>query len=568
MPTAKTHVAVPGSARTALPGAKVVGDVDPQERIAVTVRVRPRVASVRRVSAAEIGAQLPRERQYLSREEFAATRGADPEDLAKIETFAHQHGLSVVQSSIPRCSVVLSGTVAALSKAFGVKLKHHKSGDITYRGRTGPVYVPRELRAIVEGVFGLDNRPAAKPHYRLLDGGQHRAAPAHMARGAQKTGRKTKGGVTAKNAPDGSFSPPEVARLYNFPIGLDGKGQCIALIELNTPRDPRFPTKNVGAGYTMADLNSFFSKLGIPTPNITAVSVDGGANLPGLNPGADGEVLLDIEVAGAVAPGARVAVYFAPNTDQGFLDAITTAIHDNVRKPSVISISWGGPENAWTDQSARAFDQAFQDAAAVGVTVCCASGDNGSDDGVGDGRAHADFPASSPHALGCGGTALRGNGTTISEEVVWNEGPQGGAGGGGISNLFPRPTYQAKAKIPKSLSGKRGRGVPDIAGDADPATGYRVVVGGKQIPIGGTSAVAPLWAGLLALINQKLGQPVGFLNPLLYGPLAAPGVFHDIVSGNNDMNGNLGGYKARKGWDACTGLGTPDGTKILQGLGG
>jgi kumamolisin len=274
--------------------------------------------------------------------------------------------------------------------------------------------------------------------------------------------------------------------------------------------------------------------------------------------------MLDIEVAAAVAPKAQIAVYFAPNTDKGFLDALTMAIHDTVNKPSVISISWGSAEKNWTAQAMTSFDQALQTAAALGVTVCCASGDNGSGDGESDGKSHVDFPASSPFALGCGGTMLIATGVSIANEMVWNENSRNSATGGGISDFFPVPSYQAATGIPPSANpgGRRGRGVPDVAGDADPATGYDIRVDGQESVIGGTSAVAPLWAGLIALMNQKLGHPVGFLNPLLYGSLAGQGVLRDIIVGHN------GAYSAKPGWDPCTGWGTPVGTKLLKALGG
>jgi kumamolisin len=279
--------------------------------------------------------------------------------------------------------------------------------------------------------------------------------------------------------------------------------------------------------------------------------------------------MLDIEVAGAVAPGARIAVYFAPNTTRGFLDAITTAVHDPQRKPSVISISWGSAEKNWSRNALQSFDQAIQEAALLGVTVCCASGDNGSSDGENDSLAHVDFPASSPSALGCGGTRLDASNGAISREVVWNEGANGGATGGGVSDFFPLPSYQAGANVPASVNpgGISGRGVPDVAGDADPNTGYQIQVDGHRAVFGGTSAVAPLWAGLIALINQKLGKPVGFLNPLLYGQLATAGVVRDITAGSNDIS-QLGGYDSRPGWDACSGLGAPDGAKLLSALAG
>ena len=265
--------------------------------------------------------------------------------------------------------------------------------------------------------------------------------------------------------------PDAVARLYNFPAAGRGAGQTVAIIEL-------------GGGYRTSDLTAYFSRLNVsPAPEVTAVSVDGARNQPVGDPGsADGEVLLDIEIVGAIAPGARIAVYFAPNTDQGFLDAITTAVHDGLRQPSIVSISWGGPESTWTPQSLMAYDQAFQDAGLLGVTVCCASGDDGSTDNVNDGAAHVDFPASSPHVLACGGTRLESSGGKISSEVVWNHGAGNGATGGGVSDHFPLPAYQAGAKVPVSVNPSRfkGRGVPDIAGDADPATGYQILVDGKD----------------------------------------------------------------------------------------
>jgi kumamolisin len=257
-------------------------------------------------------------------------------------------------------------------------------------------------------------------------------------------------------------------------------------------------------------------------------------------------------------------VYFAPNTDQGFVDAILDAAHDSVRKPSVISISWGASEDDWTPQARAAMNQALQDCAALGVTVTVAAGDNGSTDGASDHKLHVDFPASAPFALACGGTTLQGSGSTIKSETVWNETPkQGGATGGGISNAFPIPAYQTGAGVPVNPQTKyAGRGVPDIAGDADPYTGYQVLVDGKSAVIGGTSAVAPLWAGLIALLNQKLGKPVGFLNPKLY---ALKGVTNDITSGNNDDSG-VGAYSAKPGWDPCTGWGSPNGTALLNAL--
>jgi len=524
MSASKRRVPLPGSERTALPSVRAVGAADPTERIEVTVVLRPRTTG--EGVAAALSAQLPHEQQYLSRTELAAARGAAPEDVAQVEAFARAHGLEVVATSSARRSVVLAGTVAAFSAAFGVELQQYEHPGGTYRGRTGAIHVPEELVPIVQAVLGLDDRPQAAPHFRILPPTEGAAQP-----------RATS-----------AFTPLDLAQLYTFPAGLDGTGQTIAIIEL-------------GGGYRLTELKAYFTQLGITPPKVTSVSVDRKRNRPTRNPnGADGEVMLDIEVAGAMAPGARIVVYFAPNTDRGFLDAITTAVHDQRYAPSVISISWGASESNWTAQAMQAFDQAFQDAAALGVTVCCASGDNGSGDGVSDGKAHVDFPAASPYALACGGTRLEAAGTTIGREVVWNDGANGGSTGGGVSDTFALPTWQKNAGVPHSANpgGHVGRGVPDVAGDADPATGYRILVDGQQAVFGGTSAVAPLWAALVVRLNQRLSKPVGYLNPLLYRPLA--GACHDITSGTN------GAYQARAGWDACTGWGSPDGTQLLTAL--
>jgi kumamolisin len=215
------------------------------------------------------------------------------------------------------------------------------------------------------------------------------------------------------------------------------------------------------------------------------------------------------------------------------------------------------------------FDQAFQAAASLGVTVCCAAGDAGSGDqdpanGTPDGLAHADFPASSPAVLACGGTRLVASGGAIKQETVWNDNPVNSAGGGGVSDFFPLPAWQQAAGIPPSANpgAHVGRGLPDIAGDADPSTGYRIRVDGLNLVFGGTSAVSPLWAGLIALMNQRLKQPVGYLNPLLYGPLAGTGVCRDVTAGD------IGAYKAGPGWDPCTGWGSPNGAALLAALGG
>ena len=518
MATART-VVLPGSERTPLAWAYPVGKPDPEERIEVLVVLRSRAGTVAPAAIAPGG-------PHLSREEFAAGYAAASDDVAKVEAFAQAHDLTVADISLQERTVALSGTVAAMSAAFGVDLDVYESPEGRYRGRTGSIRIPSTLKDIVQGVFGLDDRPVARPHYRL------QAEPQGLA----------------PNATPAGYTPVDLAKLYSFPAKLDGTGECIAILEL-------------GGGYRQADLVAYFKGLGLPVPAVSAVSV-GATNSPTTPSSPDVEVLLDIEVAGAVAPGASIVVYFAPNTTAGFLKAITTAAHDSHHKPSVISISWGGPESGWPPQALDAFDRAFADAAAMGVTVLCAAGDDGSSDRVNDGAAHVDFPASSPHVVACGGTRLDSAAGKITGETVWNDGPGQGATGGGVSGYFPLPAWQANAHVPPSVNdGRAGRGVPDVSGDADPNTGYRILVDGKAGVVGGTSAVAPLWAGLVALCNQKLAKQVGFLNPVLYGPLAGGPGLRDVTVGNN------GAYHAGPGWDSCTGLGSPNGAALLKALG-
>lgn len=555
------RIKIPGSERRALTGAKVVGKVDPEQRIEITLQVRRRPGSPLEQQVAAIASQKLGERKYLTREELANQSGADPADIAKVGSFAHDHGLTVTEASVPRRTVKLSGTIKDMSKAFGVKLQRYKAGAVSYRGRTGTITVPDEMDGVIERVLGLDDRPTLRPHYRRL-------------RVANRKGKAVKGKAKPRDAAaaQGTFTALQLADIYNFPPGLDGTGQTVAIIELNDVDNNGNPT---GTGYSTSDLQTYFDDLNIPMPNVTAVGVDGGANVPGPDMNADGEVTLDIEVAAAVAPKANFAVYFGTNTDDGFIQAVSAAVHDDIRKPSVVSISWGQAEETATQQLLDGLDQVLQEASALGVTVCVAAGDNGSPDmlqNVWDGQPHVDFPASNPFSLACGGTTLDPSSTHgAPSETVWNEGAQGGSTGGGVSNVFPKPPYQANTNVPPPANAAGGRGVPDVAADADPNTGYMVVLGGQQQTFGGTSAVAPLYAGLLARINQSLTSngkaPVGFVNPLLYAQSMPANAFHDVTAGNNDIYGQLNGmFPAGPGWDPCTGLGSIDGANLMAAL--
>ena len=515
------RVALPYRDRPLPAGATVAGPTSATDTIRVSVIVK-------RKQPLDVASLHGRQ---LTRAEFLDRYAADPAAFEQLRHFAADHGLAVDEatSSLSRRTLVLIGSAEQMQRAFQVELQDIDHDGDRYRVAKGAISLPGAYTTLVDAVLGLDTRPQARAHLRRLG---------DLNRG--KSARPAAAGTQG-------YLPRQVAQFYNFPLTLDGTGETIGILEL-------------GGGYTTSDIQQYFQNQGLTVPNVTAVSVDGGANLPTNPNGADSEVMLDIEVAASIAPAAKIAVYFTTNTDQGFLDALSTAIHDTANNPSVISISWGGPESSWTQQAITAFDNACQSAAALGVTITVACGDNGSTDGVSDGANHVDFPASSPHVLACGGTQISTSGTALTGEVVWDDLAQGGgATGGGVSTVFPLPTWQQNANVSGATNGGTGRGVPDVAGDAAPATGYQIQVDGQSEVVGGTSAVAPLWAGLIALMNQKLGKPLGFLNPQIY-PLLGSAAFHDITQGNN------GAFSAGPGWDACTGLGSPNGSSLLTAL--
>jgi kumamolisin len=492
MPVFKTsHMPAP-------PGQRV-SDVDPEGIVELSVVLRPGAVPD---AASHAGGK------ELSHAEYRRRHGTPEEVMARVRDVARQHGMVVSFEDSGAHLMKLRGTYAQAMAAFqpeeiGV---FQMAAGRRLVARSGHLTVPDSIADDVVAVMGFDQRPVAKPHFRL---------------GPNATG---------------AYTPPQVAAAYQFPTGVTGAGQTVALIEL-------------GGGYDAASVDAYFASLGVArTGTLTSVGVDGASNTTGGGAGgADGEVQLDIEVVGSVAPGADIAVYFGPNQGSGFADAISAAVNDQTNKPSIVSISWGGPESGYAQQDLNAINQILGQAAALGITVFVASGDNGATDGTAANT--VDFPASSPNVVGCGGTTLPSGGG----ETAWNNGAGGGASGGGYSAVFPLPSWQTGVK---GVSGAK-RGVPDVAGDADPNTGYQVSVDGASAVIGGTSAVAPLYAGLFALINQATGKRAGFVNPLLY---ATPSAFTDITTGTNN------GYDAGPGWDPVTGLGSPLGARILAAV--
>jgi kumamolisin len=537
---------VSGSERIQLANATIVGRPDPEKLITLTVYVRPGKTNVYTPSLHEAVHSSHAWKQACAAENTLSAFEADRKDLLAVEKFAAANKLKVLESSRSKRSVLIQGKIADASRAFGVELHIFEHPGGHYRGRTGPVCVPASLDDIVEAVFGFDNRPMGRPYVQ------------------QSTRR-----FISRAAQPYTYLPPQVADFYSFPKGTDGSGQTIVIMTFNGALGDS--GQQALGGYNPALLKPYFKNtLKLTPPSITDVVIHGPGNTPGdgKNPNdATDEVLLDICMVAGVAPKANLVMYFTEFTEQGWVDAITAAVTATQNKPDVISISYGNPEDGpageilWTKQAIRKVSEAFKRAALAGITICCASGDAGSTEGLSDHRQHVDFPASSPWVLSCGGTRVMASNSVISQESVWNDGP-GSAGGGGISNLFAIPAYQTHANIPPSANPSRhlGRGVPDVASLADPETGVIVVMpDGSEQPIGGTSAAAPLWAALIARLNQALGKPVGFLNPPLYKNMSS-GVLRDIIDGDN------GAYRAGTGWDACTGFGSPNGSRLQEAL--
>lgn len=577
MPSSPRMIPIDGSQRNEVPGAKLLRPSNPSQKIKVSIYLRsnPNAPADLAAKVQEQNLELPGQRAYMTGAEYNSMYGASPEDMAKVKAWVKRCKLAVVSESAAQRKIEVEGTVANISKSFGVKLKEYQHPELGhFRGRSGKVCVPEDYYGIIEGVFGLDTRPIGKPRLRR----SHVApVPLHdvTARTSAKGKAKSPAAFPGPASPiKGSFFPSQVASLYNYPESVDGSGQNIAVFAFNGPPGP-----DRRGGYSLEALENYYSQvLGQKVPTITDVIIAGKGNNPGpdtlasSNQGdSTGEVMLDLCIVGSVASGAHIFVYFTEFNSKGWVDALSDAISGD-NNISVISISYGNsekdPNSLWTDMEVQVVNKAMQAAMAKGITICCSSGDDGAFDGGGK-IAEVDFPASSPFVLGVGGTKLVASlsGTpSIKSEVVWNEILQkDGATGGGVSVVFTLPSYQENADVPVSANPSHfvGRGVPDVSAVGDPATGVVVMhIDGKKLEsISGTSASAPLWASLIARINQSLGARCGFLNPLLYGRFAT-GVLRDITSGNNGV------YVARAGWDACTGLGSPGGQNLLDALAG
>ncbi|NPD26463.1 S53 family peptidase [Corallococcus exiguus] len=496
-------------------------------------------------------------RRPLTHDEFEAKYGTNPKHLAAVRRFAKSHGLTITSERRDRSYVVLQGSTAAIRKAFAVDLRRYTYGKTSYLTHTKPVHLPRALQGVAEWVLGLDTRPLVTHNAAALP------IPAEMAKQA---GLRT-------------YTAPHVASLYRYPRN-QGEGQCVGIIEL-------------AGGYKQSDLDAYLKSVGVER---TAPVVNVGPNKAGLlNTASNSEVTMDVELVSSVCPAARVVVYNAGSKDYSLRDyhrVLSEAISDRENRPSVLTTSWSFYEGSLIQQGEElAFERLFIEAALLGITVCAASGDLGSQVPVNARSptgaitlAATSYPAASALVLGCGGTTLEAVGDVLHHERVWNRlgeamsmGPSStaaGASSGGVSTMNALPLYQKGMGVPDlvksswkngvfEVSRSTGRGVPDVAANADLHTGYQIVFKGQQGVAAGTSAAAPMWAALIVRLNEALGERVGFLHPRLYA-LVTEGqpVIRRITHGGN------GAYFASDAtlWNACTGLGTPDGEGLLAGL--
>lgn len=482
------RVPIPHTHRAVWPGATPVADLSTTAAY-VTAWLRPRQGGELDANyAMQLGSTLPAQRAYADRAQLAEKTGADPDDVELLRRYCARFGIELVSTYWRH--VTLTGPLNKLVDAFGATAGIYELEDKRrFRHRSQSLHAPPEIAAVLRGVFGIHQWPRS---HAIGHQQSHTVPP----------------------------SAKDISARYALP-DADGSGQTIAIVQLR-------------GEFHADDFAKCMHSQHVSAKMPIVKRVDNAELKHGIETAKDLESAIDTQIAGALAPGAQIVIYAAPDDERGVLDAIRHAIFDDEHRPTILSISFGFPEYLWTPAALAILDDLFTVAALLGVSVFCSSGDNGAELDA-DGTPHVLAPASSPFVLACGGTQIHGDG----DEVVWPK------TGGGFSEHRSAPPWQDH--------GQRGRGVPDVAGESVP--GYRVYFEGTALAAGGTSAVAPMWAALTARIAQRVGHNVGFFAPLLYSATGQK-AFRAITSGGNDR------YKAATGWNPCVGLGVPIGTEI------
>jgi kumamolisin len=496
------NVAIPGTQRRAWPDSKRIADIESEDEVLLTAWLRPHPdLHLDPAKAYEVGRTPVPARIYAERAELEAATAAAPDDVEQLRKHCDRHGMEVVE--VHWRSVSLRAPLKRSIEAFGASVATFEdSSGHRFRHRDGSLHAPPEIAQTLHCVLGLHQWPRS-----------HRLGPLQRH-------------LTPLRA-------AEVAQRYRFPEG-SGDGQVIGIIQLHGEFRPDDFAQSMSAQSIVAQ-----------QPRVKRL--DSAAAEHKIETVKDLEAALDVQIAAALAPGARIVLYQAPDDERGVLDALRMAIFDREMRPSIISISYGWPEPLWTPAALDIMNELFVAAALLGITIFCSSGDNGAELAL-DGKPHVVAPASVPFAQACGATQIEAD-----RESAWTQ------TGGGFSEYFEAPQWQGCARdVASALGISGGRGVPDLAGQESP--GYLVYLDGTELAAGGTSAVAPMWSALAARLNERLGKPIGFFAPLLYA--ANPLPLGAITQGTNGM------YRAQAGWNPCTGLGTPDGVALESTLRG
>jgi kumamolisin len=473
------------------------------------------------------------------------------QDLDAVLAWLADAGLTVEETTGARMVVKARGTMEQVARAFDVPFGTYAfpravvpTGRRCFACERNPS-IPAALAPVVRGVAGLNDLPAARRRPPLL---------------APKRSRVPRRGRDDTRGPGGGFTPVTIRKAYDV-TQAGGGGERVAILEF-------------GGGFSADDFDTFCTNYSLPGGAVHEVSVSDAANdYLGKTRDADVEVALDMDWVRASAPEAEIDMYWVPNRDTGWVDFLSTLLDaPETLRPSIVSISWGMPEDGFS--TSRRYDQTrqlFLACALLGITFVCAAGDAGAADEMPDspgfdGQRHVDFPSVVPEVTAVGGTKLLPLARGFSERV-WNDGLKGGATGGGFSRFIAVPDWQKGA-----LDGRRGvtgRGVPDVAAVASPDPGLSIFVRKRWGAAGGTSVATPIWAGFLAQVNSAraaAGKPrLGAANAALYAAGSAP--FRDVTAGDNSYGG-VAGFSATKGWDPATGLGSADVARLIGRLAG
>jgi subtilase family serine protease len=521
---------VPVHGSKPLLGGMLIGYPNPSKETDFVLTLRSKVIPPQK--AAELNNLIlnpPHLRKYLTHDELEEISGADPADVEVIETYFKKYGIRIKNKNLLTRTLTLTSDIHSIEKAFHSEVAIFEGVDRhSYLSNITDHLLPSDINNIVNKVKTFSH--PVKIEFRL---------PTRPIKDSLKTTafRSPLSHTTADTAAiQQGYSAIELATAYKFPEGATGTGQVIGIIELGGKLNP-------------SDFQQYFSQMNLKAPEIIEVGTP--PVITGQTEILDNaEVTLDLEVIGAIAPNTKLIVYYG-NT---IAEAMKEVIGDTINKPSVVSISWAGSEYDYSPKDIEEMNLLFYQASLLGITIVAASADHGALNNKG--FPNVSLPSSSPLILGCGGTIVSLSNDEITSQVVWNELNGQVGSGGGYSSLYPLPSYQYQAIYRYPFQKSNMRGVPDIAADASMINGYQVVFNGKNTVIGGTSASTPFVAVLIALLNEKLGYRLGFVNSLLYG-LAGTSAFNQIVAGNNQV------YTAAPFWNPCTGLGGPIGDKLL-----